>query len=349
MSNESDFNYEQVFLSAKEAAICWVKHALFPRGVEVEVNEVPLYTFTKDEVVYNFDATNFMIKTPKGFFRICLEHLPREQYIQQLSELYRLAPESQRPTCGKTFFFGKGLRIWKYNSNKYKYQTYNACSSIAEEKLAKLLGLDRLLTRSHFCRVQVDGGKEFVGTMASFAEGVDFLELKNNYQEVFTPELSKDLSNLNIIDVICHEKDHCPRNYHIVLDENGQAVSICSFDNDTSWSFSPFGGVAMKTYAGASEFVKNGVINRPLLDADVCSRLLKLSRCDIENSLSNYLGKNQVKACWKRVKAIQQAIRNTHFEYEQWDEELTNLELSGKYGKTYYSILWNLYAMVENE
>lgn len=330
------------FSKQKEAAFCFAKRALYPRGTEVQVNKIPLYTFSRDEVVYNFNTTNYMIKTPKGYFRICLEHLPLEQYTQQLLDLYSSALEIQKLTYGEKDFLDKGLRIWKYNSNKYRYQTYNACSSLAEEKMAELLGLDRLLTRSFFCRVQVDGGKEMVGTMASFADGIGFREIQDMYQVVFTPELCKELTNLNIIDVICYEKDHCPRNYNIVLNEEGQAISICSFDNDTSWSFSPIGGVAFRTYAGASHFVKNGVINRPFLDLDVCDRLFNLSLYDLEINLSNYLRKNQIKACWRRVKTIQKAINNTHFQYGQWDEELIKTELSGKYGDTYYSILWNL-------
>ena len=325
----------------KESAICWAKRTLFSRGIEVQVTETPLYTFAGDEVEYNLDTTNNMIKTPKGYFRICFEHLPREQYLQQLSELYRSVPESQRPAKGESFFLRKGLRDWKFNSNKYKYQTYNACSSMAEEKVARLLGIDRLLTHSYFCRVKVDGRKEIVGTMASFAKGVGVQELKDNYQEVFTPELVKELSNLNIIDVICYEKDHRPDNYHIVLDKKGRAVSICSFDNDTSWSFSPYGSAMFKTYSGASAFVKNGVINRPLLDNDVCCRLLNLTQYDIENNLNDFIEENQVKACWRRIKTIQQAIKNTHFQHDQWDDEIMKLELSGNWGKTYYSILWN--------
>lgn len=142
----------------------------------------------------------------------------------------------------------------------YKYLTYNACSSLAEEKAAELLGLERLLTRSHFCRIRSDGGEELVDTMASFAEGVDVRVLKDTCQEVFTPELAREVSNWNVIYAICYGKDHRPRNYNIVLNEEGKAVLVCSFDNDFSWSFSPFCSAAFTTYEGASPIIEQGGI-----------------------------------------------------------------------------------------
>jgi hypothetical protein len=244
---------------------------------------------------------------------------------------------------GYDFFVKKGLRDWRLNSGKYKYQTYNACSSLAEEKVAELLGLERLLTRSHFCRVSIDGGDEMVGTMASFADGVDVRTLKDTFQVVFTSELAKEVTNLNIIDVLCHEKDHRPGNYHIVLNEVGKAVSICSFDNDSPWCFSPFGGAEFITYAGASSIIDRlGRINRCALDKCVVNKMLALTKNHVVSALSPYLGRNQVIACWKRVVELQQAIQKTEFKYDGWSEKTVADELSGKYGRTYYVVLWEL-------
>lgn len=104
-------------------------------------------------------------------------------------------PESQRSVRVYDFFVRERLREWWLNRKMYKYLTYNACSSLAEEKAAELLGRERLLTRSHFCRIRIDGGEELVDTMAYFAEGVDVRVLKDTCQEVFTPELAREVLN----------------------------------------------------------------------------------------------------------------------------------------------------------
>ncbi len=64
-------------------------------------------------------------------------------------------------------------------------------------------------------------------------------------------------------------------------------------------------------------------------------------------SLSPFLGIAQVKACWKRIKTLQNAIANTQFKYDDWSETVMNEELSGKYGKTYYSILYELCGAIK--
>ena len=323
--------------------MCLIRWTLFPRGTEISVSDIPFYRFTSDEVVYNFNTTNNTIKTPKGYFRICLVHLVKKEYLTQLKRLYESVPENQRPERGYDFFVRKGLRDWRLNGRKYRYQTYNACSSLAEEKVAELLGLERLLTRSHFCRVSIDGGEELVGTMASFAEGVDVRMLKDTFQDVFTPELAKEVSNLNIVDAICYEKDHRPGNYHIILNKIGKAVSISCFDNDSPWCFSPFGSVDFTTYGGASSIIdQSGRINRCALDKCVIDKLLALTKKDVVTALSPYLGSNQVNACWKRVVELQRAIQKTEFRYDKWTEETVREELSGRYGRTYYVVLWEL-------
>ena len=332
----------------KENIQCYIKRLFFSRGIELSVEELPLFSFKQDEVVYNLNTTNNTIKPPKGFFRICFRHLPYIEYVNCLSGFYDSVPESQRPKRGFDFFIKKGLRDWRLNGNRYNYQTYNVCTSISEELVAKMLGLEHLLTKTFFCRIEIDGGEELVGTMSSVAEGVDVRALKDNYQHIFTADLAKELTNLNILDAICYEKDHRPGNYHIVLNEEGKAISICSFDNDSPWSFSPFGGATFKTYAGASELIKRSVINRPLIDSGVSERLLKISKRDVQDCLGLYLGKNQVNVCWKRVSDIQRAIERTRFQYEEWSSEVLNQELSGEYGKTYYAVLWDLCTDIKN-
>ena len=330
------------FNSLKEIFRCYTKRFFFNRGVELCVEDLPLFCFRQNEIEYNLNTTNNTIKTPKGFFRICFEHCTYKEYIEILSNFNHSVPENQRPKRGYDFFINKGLRDWRLNDSRYTYQTYNVCSSACEELVARMLGIERLLTQSFFCRIKVEGLPELIGAMSSVAEGVDVRELKDNYQQVLTPNIAKDLTNLNIIDTICYEKDHRPGNYHVVLDDKGKAVSICSFDNDSPWSFSPFGGASFETYAGASILIKNGVINRPLIDENVSVKLQNLTQKEVYETLGVYLRENQLKACWKRISAIRRAISRTQFDQVGWTADILEKELSGRYGKTYFAVLWYL-------
>ena len=264
-----------------------------------------------------------------------------------LVNFYYQVPEDQRPHRGIEFFIKKGVRDWFLNGNKHRYQTYNVCSSMAEEAAARLLGAETLFTKSEFCKVKIGDGLVLCGTMSSDAGGVDVRVLKNCFKEAYTPSLARDLTTLNLIDAICYEKDHRPGNYHIIMDENEKAVSICSFDNDSPWSFAPFGGAGFKPYDGASEIIKGGRFNRPMLDTKVKDRLMKLSKGDVFSALSPLIGENQVSACWKRILALQKAIGRTSFAYTDWSEEVMKEELSDKYGNTYYSVLFHLSEAIE--
>lgn len=334
-------------LSIKELLTCYGKRILFQRGSEIAEENLPSYEFNEDEVTYILNTTNNTLRTPIGFFRICFEHIPKVKYLEMLRVFYDKVPIKQQPEKGLNYFLKKGMRDWFLNGKRNQYQTYNVCSSMAEEEVAQLLGLENLLTKSHFCKIRIGEGMVLYGSMSSDARGVDVRELKDCFREVYTPSLAKDLTSLNLVDSICYEKDHRPGNYHIILDDNGKAVSICSFDNDSPFSFAPFGGAAFKTYAGASEIIKKGQFNRPLLDNNVSERLLSLNRNDIQKSLGVYIGRNQVNACWKRVVELQKALKNTQFIFDDWTEDVMMEELSGKFGNTYYSVLYHLSEAIE--
>lgn len=335
------------YLKIKEKALCYCKRMLFLRGTDLIPSDLPLFSFSEEDVTFVLNTTNNTIKTPLGFFRICFEHFPFDTYVQKLTDFYYSVPEKERPQRGLEFFIKKGVRDWTLNGGAHKYQTYNACSSMAEEIVAELFGVERLFTKSFFCKLKIGDMDELVGTMSSFADGIDVRDLKDCYRDGIAPELVRDLTTLNLIDAVCYEKDHRPGNYHIILDSKGKAVSICSFDNDSPWSFAPFGSASFQTYAGASQIIREGLFNRPMLDVKVKDRLLRMTKNDLRNALSRYMANNQVNACWRRVKVLQKAVDRTKFAYTKWSEAIMKDELSGKYGNTYYSVLYRLCELIE--
>ena len=244
------------------------------------------------------------------------------------------------------------MAYWVSHNKGVKYQTLNAGKMMAEEAIASLMGVERLLTKTHFCKVRIGGGEELVGTMMSDAGGVDVRFIMDRYEDVISPQLVCDLNNLNILDAICHEKDHRPGNYHLILDDEGKAVSLCAFDNDSPWAFSPFGTLGFKSYEYSSSLIKDGIINRPFVDAGMAESVLKLDKASFYKNLTPYINKIQLIACWKRICSLKRALNSSRSRFvdrDKWDEKMVADEFSGKYGRTYLMVLIKLYEHIIKE
>ena len=269
-----------------------------------------------------------------------------EEYFDSISS------KLDRNVSSREVFVSQEMAYWGTHNKGVKYQTLNAGKMMAEEAIASLIGVERLLAKTHFCKVYVGDGEELVGTMMSDAGGVDVRFIKDTYKEVITPQLVCDLDNLNILDAICHEKDHRPGNYHLILDNEGKAVSLCAFDNDSPWAFSPFGTMEFKSYENSSSLIKDGIINRPYVDERVAEFVLQLNKSSFYRKLTPYLNKFQLKACWKRICTLKRALNNSRsgfLERDDWNESALKDELSGEYGRTYLRVLINLYEGINKE
>lgn len=329
-----------------------LRKAFLSHEVDINCDSLPVYQFAEDEVSYVFHTTNNMIKTPKGYFRYCWEHEPFETHRKHMAEYYdSISNRLDKSVSSRDVFVSQEMAYWRSHKKGGKFQTMNAGKMMAEEAIASLLGVERLLTKTHFCKVQVGDGEELIGTMMSDAGGVDVRFIKDTYKEVVTPQLVCDLNNLNILDAICHEKDHRPGNYHLILDEDGKAVSLCAFDNDSPWAFFPYGRLSFKSYERSSSIVKQDMINRPCVDAALANRVMSLDKKSFENKLSPYLNNCQIRACWKRIQDLQVVLEKSRSAFRQkdeWDESIVKEEISGKYGKTYLLILFNLYEKINH-
>lgn len=265
------------------------------------------------------------------------------------SEFINNEPVGLSKKINRKQFVEKELKYWRQHTHCCEYQTFNANRLLAETRMAELLGLEDLLTKVDLVRIRIEGLSEYVGTMMENAKGVDVREIKNYYKEAFTPQLLRSLNNLNVLDFICYEQVHRPGNYKLVLDGQGKAVSVQSFDNDSPWAFSPFGKVNFHTYERASYIIDKGEINRPAIDKQLAERIVGLTKNDISQEFSRYLNKLQLRALWNRINALQIALNNSKeiwLEEDEWTEDLMQSELSGKWGRTYIVILYELLGKI---
>ena len=218
------------------------------------------------------------------------------------------------------------------------YQTYNAIRGIATYRIACLLGLGELIPKTEYAKIFIDGEFAFFGTVMDEAGGFSVEEMEENRRaELVSPELQRLLSNLNILDVLCLEKDHRPGNYN-VTESDGKVDCLIAFDNDSPNSFG-LGDISFETYLGCSPWVVNGKINRPYVDANTINRIFEITDGDLENAvhgLLNFYQRITIKSRLSKIKKVLSKIPEQKvLEKHMWSENTIKEELSGAYGKTY--------------
>lgn len=250
--------------------------------------------------------------------------------------------------------------VSQYKKNKFinRPETFSANRIMAQEALAKLLGIENIFPHTDFVNLHINNQIPAFGIMMDASRGIYPLKLRNKLSQSITPNLQRELVVLNFHDVICNEKDHRPGNYHILMDEtNTKATHISVFDNDCRWTFFPTKSVTFKTYAGASPLLNaNGEINRPYLDKDFADRLIKITKDDLYGSLNPYLNKLQISACYAKIVKLKKAIVKTSknhkvflIEQDKWNDTTIREELSGKFGNTYLHIYYHWYERMLRE
>ena len=234
-----------------------------------------------------------------------------------------------------------------YRVNRYnKWETFYAQKSMASYEVAKLLGKSSLLTIAQPTELITDSGSIF-GVLSPKAKGLR----GQDYKDTITPFHQRDLATLWIIDLLCCQPDHAPNNYNVIphdcIEKKQLFSSICAFDNDNMFTFFPVFNIKKYNAKFCSKLISaDGLINLPHLDKAFGEVILNTSIQDLSHSLLPFLNRIQMLAFKSRYKGLQKALKktmtsNTGFLItdDEWSNSTIEEELSGKYGKTYLSLL----------
>lgn len=240
------------------------------------------------------------------------------------------------------FVWGE-LYAYKLNSGikTGSYQTYHAVRQIATKRIADLFCLSELVPRTAFAVLNISDGRKLFGTVMEAAPGIILeRESARKRKSVVTPGLQHALNNLNFLDVLCHEKDHRPGNYTVVMRGN-KAESICAFDNDSPMSFG-LGGASFASYMNCSPYILHHALNRPYIDEKIVKVLSANDFDVIYQATKDLLNPAQITALKRRFHTLQKAVSmlepHTAISEEEWSDETVREELSGAYGKTYLAL-----------
>ena len=240
--------------------------------------------------------------------------------------------------------------IYSYNMNKRlpigQYQVYMSSKSKATEIVAKLLNIKDMIPTTKYVCLDIDGVIRLGVSVASVEGGILAIAIK------VLPGFQRDSLILNILDVICFQRDHTFRNYFIKLDEYKRVYGISSFDNDVPATFLAVPSINAAPYfvRGYSFVTHSGYIMRPFLDKDTTCRLLDIPISTIREALNGCLSEIEVYMLCLRVKRLKRLISKTLkaqkvtlLKQEDFSRSTMQEELSGKYGNTYLKLFVDRY------
>lgn len=115
----------------------------------------------------------------------------------------------------------------------------------AMSAVASLLGVPELLAKSENMKVINDDGSVTEGTFMDFANGVDLSEKPELFRHVDTNpfrdpttrcKVFRQIADLQVLDILCMNRDRHCGNIIYDLDRNGQICGIQGIDNDSSFA-----------------------------------------------------------------------------------------------------------------
>jgi hypothetical protein len=147
-----------------------------------------------------------------------------------------------------------------YRQNSFqkegRVEVLNATKSLASYRIAKLFNMQNLIVNTRWAKVTTEHGETF-GVICDEAAGKRALDCWVK----ITPSLQRELSDLNVLDAICYQRDHGPNNYNIWFDEND--AHICAFDNDNPTTFLVTHKLPQNASGNVSPIIRRGLFNRP--------------------------------------------------------------------------------------
>ena len=151
-----------------------------------------------------------------------------------------------------------------------------------------MLGLDTICPKSELAEISGYG----IGLLQETCAGNNIMMKGRNARiRITTPAFLKSISDLNLLDVVCHEMDHSPNNYNVILDDGLNTKTVIAFDNNGIGTFFLRGDISFQTFLKCSPYVtKGGRINRSFVSLKTAKKLNQMSFAVLYRRLRKTLG-----------------------------------------------------------
>ena len=232
--------------------------------------------------------------------------------------------------------------IYDYTCNRslysYQYQSLFSGKMKSTKIIADLLGAEDIVPSTKYICLKC-GNAIKIGVSVDVAAGKGFWNI-NGIR--ITPSFQREINIMNMLDVICYEKDHRPDNYFCKVDEADNIIGVSVFDNDSPSTFLPSLSIRFRSFSLEAPFVDNrGYINRPFFDKKSAECLMQLRKEVISQKLSGHLTSIEIFAVIVRVERLKKAMKRSLADGklklltpEEFSRSTMLEELSGGYGNT---------------
>ena len=195
--------------------------------------------------------------------------------------------------------------------------------NVATSRMAKMLGLENLVTKSSLVNLKVNG-KNMQGISMEEAQGEAFQEIREKAGEAkkwrtYTPDCFRKLLNLQVFDIICGQVDRNAYNYLGKVTQTDdktvvQVEDIKGIDNDASFGNLTYKDVVKKGFGDLHALVSiesDGKLTAPYMDEELANSILKLDAKIIDYTMCDILSKNERNALIDRIEGLKKLINKT--------------------------------------
>lgn len=189
--------------------------------------------------------------------------------------------------------------------------------NVATSRMAELLGLGHLVAKSQTAEIQDQAtGKIIRGNLMDAAQGEEFSKVQNTIVErnvnAFTSGAARDITNLQVLDMLCGQVDRHAKNMLYQTNAGGQITGIQGIDNDASFGTnvdSVSGKDANRKDARVFDF-RDGEIEMvlPYMDKALADRIEQLDSSVLRYALSDLLKEAEIEAAVQRLENMKAGI-----------------------------------------
>ena len=208
--------------------------------------------------------------------------------------------------------------------------------NVATSRMANLLGLGHLVARSQTAEVYDEKTKSTIrGNLMDGAVGTDYDGMMDDKMKAkaaasdlspLTGAFQRDLTSLQVLDVLCGQVDRHGNNLLYQKDEAGNLTGLQAIDNDASFGLNE--DVLHTSVARRQDrrvYDPDGNMVLPYMDKALADRIMELEPEVVTFALQDLLRESEINAAVRRLQLIQNAIRGARTQ-EQEDGKKRFLE-----------------------
>lgn len=216
--------------------------------------------------------------------------------------------------------------------------------NIATSRMAGLLGLSNLVTAAVSVSLHSKQAPEEKGVATMMAKGAVLQDITVAKLPLeVSPEVVKELINLQILDFICGQVDRNSSNLFFEYEEkDGKRIltHVTGIDSDMAFGRLSYEALTKDRsgYLQAMPLELAGSCPLPVMDETLCESILALNRETMTNVLADLLNQEELDALWGRIEKTQMMLEKNRDRMKNGDWDQSDVEaIAGMEVKSYYN------------